>query len=110
MIAVNAKPNGYVTPCQQCPLRRLPCLREFAPDELEFVQRFKSDELHFEAGATFLREGSKSDHLFTVLSGWAFRYKVLDDGRRQILNLRCQPTWSACRARSWTRWSIRSRR
>jgi CRP-like cAMP-binding protein len=86
MIAVNAKPNGYVTPCQQCPLRRLPCLREFAPDELEFVQRFKSDELHFEAGATFLREGSKSDHLFTVLSGWAFRYKVLDDGRRQILN------------------------
>ncbi len=85
-ITGHAKPNGHVTPCEQCPLRRLPCLREFAPDELEFVKRFKSDELHLEAGATFLREGSKSDHLFTVLSGWAFRYKVLDDGRRQILN------------------------
>jgi len=24
--------------------------------------------------------------LFTVLHGWAFRYKMLDDGRRQILN------------------------
>jgi len=82
----NGKPNGQVTPCEQCPLRRLPCLREFAPDELDFVKRFKTDELHLEPGATFLREGSRSDHLFTVLSGWAFRYKVLDDGRRQILN------------------------
>jgi CRP-like cAMP-binding protein len=33
-----------------------------------------------------LREGTRSDHLYTVLSGWAFRYKMLDDGRRQILN------------------------
>jgi CRP-like cAMP-binding protein len=24
--------------------------------------------------------------LFTVLSGWAFRYKMLEDGRRQVLN------------------------
>ncbi|MBS0248271.1 MAG: Crp/Fnr family transcriptional regulator [Proteobacteria bacterium] len=78
--------NGHVTPCEQCPLRRLPCLREFAPDELEFVQKFKTDELRVESGTTFLREGSHSDQLFTVLSGWAFRYKVLDDGRRQILN------------------------
>lgn len=82
----NAKPNGHVTPCEQCALRRLPCLREFAPDELDFVKRFKSDELRIEPGTTFLREGARSEHLFTVLSGWGFRYKVLDDGRRQILN------------------------
>ena len=35
---------------------------------------------------SFLREGARSDHLYTVLSGWAFRYKMLADGRRQILN------------------------
>jgi len=37
------------------------------------------------AGASFLRKGTSSEHLFTV-RGWAFRYKMLDDGRRQILN------------------------
>jgi CRP-like cAMP-binding protein len=37
-------------------------------------------------GISFLREGTRSEHLYTVLKGWAFRYKVLDDGRRQILN------------------------
>ncbi|MDI6027775.1 Crp/Fnr family transcriptional regulator [Corticibacterium sp. UT-5YL-CI-8] len=31
-------------------------------------------------------EGSHSAHLYTVLSGWGFRYKLLPDGRRQILN------------------------
>ena len=31
-----------------------------------------------------LREGSPCEQLFTLLEGWAFRYKTLEDGRRQI--------------------------
>jgi CRP/FNR family transcriptional regulator, anaerobic regulatory protein len=86
MIVGNGRSNGHYTPCAQCPLRQRPCLREFSADELAFVSEFKVDELHVEAGASFLREGTRSEHLYTVLSGWAFRYKMLDDGRRQILN------------------------
>lgn len=85
MIVGNGRPNGF-TPCEQCPLRALPCLREFTREELAFVRQFKIDELHVDAGASFLREGARSEHLYTVLNGWAFRYKMLDDGRRQILN------------------------
>ena len=36
--------------------------------------------------STVLVEGNHSAHLYTVLSGWGFRYKLLPDGRRQILN------------------------
>jgi CRP-like cAMP-binding protein len=61
-------------------------LREFTAEELAFVKQFKTDELRVDAGASFLRQGASSEHLYTVLSGWAFRYKMLDDGRRQILN------------------------
>ena len=86
MIVGNGKPNGRITPCEQCPLRERSCLRDFTPDELAFVREFKIDELHVEPGASFLREGARSEHLYTVLHGWAFRYKMLDDGRRQILN------------------------
>src|SRR5690606_39987994 len=39
-----------------------------------------------ETGTTLLAEGTHSAHLYTLLSGWAFRYKALPDGRRQILN------------------------
>jgi CRP-like cAMP-binding protein len=86
MILGNGRPNGHYTPCENCPLRRRPSLREFTPDELAFVKRFKTDELHVDPGVSFLREGASSEHLYTVLGGWAFRYKMLDDGRRQILN------------------------
>ena len=86
MIIGNYRNNNSHTPCEQCPLRGRSCLREFNAEELSFVREFKADELRVEPGASFLREGTRSEQLYTVLSGWAFRYKMLDDGRRQILN------------------------
>ena len=47
---------------------------------------FKVGELVVDSGSLILSEGSHSAQLFTVLSGWAFRYKTMEDGRRQILN------------------------
>jgi len=32
-----------------------------------------------------IREGERPDHAYLVLQGWACRYKVLEDGRRQII-------------------------
>ncbi|WP_449395027.1 Crp/Fnr family transcriptional regulator [Devosia riboflavina] len=78
--------TGRRVPCEQCPLRGLPSFRNFTDQELRFVSSFKRGELVAEAGSTILSEGSHSPHLYTVLSGWAFRFKTLQDGRRQILN------------------------
>jgi CRP/FNR family transcriptional regulator len=72
--------------CEKCPLRAEKALRDFAPEEIKFVDSFKSGELTAAAGTTLLLEGTNSAHLYTVLSGWAIRYKMLPDGRRQILN------------------------
>lgn len=73
-------------PCQQCPLRAMPRFRPFSAEELRFISGFKKGELVVDSGALILAEGSHSAQLFTILSGWAFRYKTLEDGRRQILN------------------------
>lgn len=73
-------------PCNQCPLRGLKAFRDFTSEELEFISGFKIAELTAKGGSTLLLEGHNSAHLYTLLSGWAFRYKMLDDGRRQILN------------------------
>lgn len=78
--------NTAMTKCSACPLRNLKIFREFTAEELEFVSRFKSGELTVDKGATILVEGAHSAHIYTVLSGWSFRYKMLEDGRRQILN------------------------
>jgi CRP-like cAMP-binding protein len=73
-------------PCEKCPLRAREVLRDFTAKEIEFVSAFKSGELHVEAGTHILLQSTNSAHLYTILSGWAFRYKTLPDGRRQILN------------------------
>jgi CRP-like cAMP-binding protein len=64
----------------------MPHFRPFSPEELRFVSNFKRGELVSEAGSHILSEGANSALLYTLLSGWAFRYKTLADGRRQILN------------------------
>ena len=69
--------SGRQYPCEKCPLRPLPVFREFEKEELAFISKFKKGELAVDKGATVLVEGSHSAHLYTVLSGWAFRYKLL---------------------------------
>ena len=107
---IAAPTAGRKVPCEKCPLRGKEVLRDFTAKELPFVAEFKSGELNVQAGTSILLQGTNSAHLYTVLSGWAFRYKTLPDGRRQILTTHCQPTCWDCKARCPTRCSIRSRR
>lgn len=72
--------------CEACPLRKLKVFRPFAEPELAFVSGFKTGELRAAAGTTVLLAGNNSAHLYTLLAGWMFRHKTLQDGRRQILN------------------------
>jgi len=85
-VAVAALQAGRKVPCEKCPMRGKEVLRDFTETELAFVAEFKSGELNVESGTNILLQGANSAHLYTVLSGWAFRYKTLPDGRRQILN------------------------
>ncbi len=74
------------TDCAKCPLAGLHRFRKFNETELAFVSEFKTGELEVDPGATVMVEKSNSAHLYTILAGWAFRYKTMEDGRRQILN------------------------
>ncbi|HVK90944.1 MAG TPA: Crp/Fnr family transcriptional regulator [Mycoplana sp.] len=85
-LTVNTTPGKWQTPCTKCPLRALGQFREFSAQELEFVSHFKVGELSVERGAAVLVEGAHSVHIYTVLNGIGFRYKLLEDGRRQIMN------------------------
>ena len=73
-------------PCQLCPLRPRPIFKPVSPDQLRWLQRHKTGQLRREAGETVMEAGAIDERIYTVLSGWAFRYNMLPDGRRQILN------------------------
>jgi len=73
------------TRCIDCPLRQLPLFLDHSADELALVQSLKRREMTVGAGETLIQEGQADSPLFTLREGWAFRYKTLSDGRRQIL-------------------------
>jgi CRP-like cAMP-binding protein len=74
------------TLCRQCPLRELTLFVPHSPVELALVQALKQRERSLRAGETLIHEGQTDAPLYTLLSGWGFRFKTLSDGRRQILN------------------------
>ena len=74
------------TPCNRCPLRALPLFLPQQPAEVALISSLKHRELALGANELLIGEGQVDAPLFTLLSGWAFRFKTLRDGRRQILN------------------------
>lgn len=74
------------TPCRECPLRALKLFHEPTGEELALVQSLKRRERRLDPGESLIHEGQTDAPLYTLLHGWAFRYKTLSDGRRQILS------------------------
>ncbi len=72
--------------CADCPLRALPLFLPNTKEEVALVQRLKHRELRLEEGDTLIHEGQTDARIYTLLEGWAHRFKTLSDGRRQILN------------------------
>lgn len=72
--------------CASCPLRTLPAFVEKSDEEIALIDEWKSDHLKISAGSEFIHPEQTDSDLYTIFSGWAYRYKELVDGRRQILN------------------------
>ena len=72
--------------CTDCRLRKTDTFTPVERDALAFIEAFRSGTTAVSAGGTIIYEQRPNGKLFTLYSGWAFRYKTLSDGRRQILN------------------------
>ncbi len=72
--------------CLECPLLGCPGLRPLDTGQLKFMDQFKQGEFSIDKGTQSLVQGSISPHIYTVLEGVLFRFRILEDGRRQIVN------------------------
>lgn len=72
--------------CAQCPLRKTKAFSPVSAEELEFIQSFKKKTVRVAEGELVISEGASAGTLFTLFEGFAFRFKTLSNGRRQILN------------------------
>ena len=81
-----ASPPQGANPCDDCALRTLEAFLPGTPEERKTIESFRVGSRRVPAGSAIVEEHRPSPFLFTLYAGWAFRYKTLSDGRRQILN------------------------
>jgi len=72
--------------CEDCGLRRTSAFTKVSAEEIAFIDSLRSGAHALPAGGTLIAEHRPNGKLYTLYAGWAFRYKTLSDGRRQILN------------------------
>jgi CRP-like cAMP-binding protein len=56
------------------------------PEFLRFLGTFKTRDRTLTAGSDLFASGEPSDAIYYLLDGWVCLYKLLQDGRRQILH------------------------
>jgi len=78
--------NGKQVPCAQCPLLACGSLCPPDPEQREWLYEFKIGEVEVAKGKQLFSQGQPPSGVFTVLRGILMRFRLLEDGRRQILN------------------------
>jgi CRP-like cAMP-binding protein len=68
-------------------IRRLNAFRKLSENATALIgSALRERILKADAGEDLACEGDRCENVRVFLSGWAFRYKVLEDGRRQIVS------------------------
>lgn len=78
-------PTHESTACTRCPLRSVELFHPRSSADIAEIARYKQREVRLSAGQLLIHEGQASDRIYTLLDGWAYRFRTLADGRRQIL-------------------------
>ena len=83
--ALTLCPNGNtIVECAQCRVRSLSVCAALDPDELAALDKL-SRHVSFDARDTLFEQDEPSDCVFNLTSGSVRLYKLLPDGRRQIV-------------------------
>lgn len=80
------KKGEMSTDCLTCAARRDGLCTELAPAELVKIKRFRVGDRKIAAGKDIVGAGQPCNMIYNLKEGWAFRYSLLKDGRRQILD------------------------
>jgi CRP-like cAMP-binding protein len=72
--------------CSKCPVREFAAYSGVPAGSLKFLQAARLSDRILPPRRIIFREDKGAGELFTLYDGWAFTYKLLADGRRQILD------------------------
>ncbi|WP_339693356.1 Crp/Fnr family transcriptional regulator [uncultured Parasphingorhabdus sp.] len=72
---------------QEALLRRISFYADLDINDRHVITQLDGREQHFAKNTEIVDAGQEMDSVLIVKEGWAIRYKSLEDGRRQVLNI-----------------------
>lgn len=81
-----AAPSSLLDQCDQCVLKPFLFYAEGDGHQASHLMDLRLGRRSLPAKSAIYREGEIALHYYTLFDGWAFRYKVMPDGKRQILS------------------------
>lgn len=66
-------------------VRKLSSFADLSADDQVHLDRLSGHSSELKAGRTLIKQGERPEAVFLLLKGWAYRYKLLPDGGRQIM-------------------------
>ncbi|WP_339823044.1 Crp/Fnr family transcriptional regulator [uncultured Parasphingorhabdus sp.] len=72
---------------QKALLRRISFYADLDATDQQVIEQLDGREQHFAKNTEIVDAGQEMDSVLIVKEGWAIRYKSLEDGRRQVLNV-----------------------
>ncbi|MGE5538028.1 MAG: Crp/Fnr family transcriptional regulator [Gemmatimonas sp.] len=84
-LAVAGSPSASLTSCAHCSVKSLALYGAQTPDAANEVVTLRRECRRVSARRMILRAGEVPQEIYTLLEGWAYRFLLLPDGRRQIL-------------------------
>jgi CRP-like cAMP-binding protein len=73
--------------CSHCAIRETTICGAIRSDQLDILQQFKSSDRIVPAQTHLYRAGERPSEIYNLLSGWVALYRILESGRRQILQI-----------------------
>lgn len=61
-------------------------LLDLTPGEIQHLQNLQAESHKHEAGKDIIESGEPADTTMILLDGWAYRYKTLENGKKQIVS------------------------
>lgn len=73
--------------CRNCTIREATLCGALRNDQLEILQKFKTCDRILPAHSHLYRTGERLNDIYNLLSGWVAIYRILESGRRQVLQI-----------------------
>lgn len=87
MGTINGEAPRIPEGCRRCAIREMTVCSAMVSSQLDVLEKFKTCDRILPARSHLYRAGERPGEIYNLLSGWVTLYRILESGKRQVLQI-----------------------